>query len=421
MSIAGVFQAVGAGVRSAAAMKGTEYVAGAVAGALTATAVGTTLNKAISAVVRAMQAGAGQNLVSKSAGVRVEPFVLVDSRAVRLPYIKDVLNVNQRLFTAYYMLGVSSENKIGSIKVAKRLDNFAPDRNLLDATASFLTAGADMQSSTASFLSTESYHFGLPFVGEAAGLHRYAGYTTEANNPVVAIRTPQASGASVNGGGAAKIIQDVGNLAIGQIVDVQIQDGGATGTVQVMIRLRVMGIDPVAIAGILALGGNDNGISARLRKFRVGELTMWNDLVMQQDRIDEYRRTVFADKSGYFRKAHARKNKSLLATLLTGTPSVAEATSIAIITKETQLETEDRMNGRFSDFATRQRMFEDSLLMLLTVIDADMETVTIYTRDIEDYATHTIKDLKGPGAANSNGDLADIMKSYLEGRVPGRL
>lgn len=403
MSIAGVFQAVGSGAKYAAGAAATAYVGGKVADAL----VETSLDKAISAISRAMAAGAGQSLVSKSASSRIEPFTLVDTRAMRLPYIKDVLNVGQRLFTAYFMMGISSDNKIGSIKVSKRLDKFAPDRDLMSATASFL--------------STESYHFGLPFVGEAAGLQRYADYSSEANNPVLPDPKTPVNSAVISAGGANKIVQDATNLAIGQIVDVTFTDGANTGTVQVMIRLRVMAMEPSNFVSTLALGGEDNSSAARFRKFRVGELTLWNDLVRQQDRIDNYRRTVMSDKTGYFRKAHARKNKSLLATMLTGQPSVAEATSIAIITKETQLETEDRINGRFSDFVTRQRMFDDSMLMLLLVVDADHETVTIYTRDIEDYGVHTIKDLKGVSNNGGGGDLADIMKSYLEGRVPGRL
>lgn len=415
MSIAGVFKAVGAGIGGAAVMQGASMVARGVA-----TNVATTsLDKAISAVTRALQSGSGQSLVTKSAGVRVEPFTLIDTRALRLPYIKDVLNVGQRLFTAYYMLSVTSDNKIGSVKVSKRLDQFAPDRDLQAATLSFLGT-PDMQSAQVDLLSTESYHLGLPFVGEAAGLNRYSSYATEASNP--AQNTPvKSSGASVAPSNLNKVVQDVANVAVGQIVDITLTDGQASGTVQVMIRLRTMGMDPAPMASLLALGGRDNSFSSSWRQFRVGEKTLWADMVRSQDRIDEYRRTAMADKSGYFRRAHARKNKSLLATLLTGTPSVADATSIAVITKETQLEAEDKMNGRFSDFNTRQRMFDDSMLMLLFVIDADHETVTIYTRDIEDYGVHTIKDMKGPSAANSNGDLADIMKSYLEGKVPGRL
>jgi hypothetical protein len=66
-------------------------------------------------------------------------------------------------------------------------------------------------------------------------------------------------------------------------------------------------------------------------------------------------------------------------------------------------------------------MFEGGLMMLLFVIDPDMETLTIYTRDIEDYGVYTMSDIKSAGPSSGNTDLSEIMRSYLEGKVPGRL
>jgi hypothetical protein len=125
--------------------------------------VDTSLNKMVEVLTNQWSQGAGQNYISKTQSVRIEPFTLIDSRATRLPYMKDVMNVAQRLFTSYYLLSVASDNKIGGVKVSKYLDKFAPDRDLTEASKEFL--------------SLESYQFGLPFVGEAAGLNRYSDYT----------------------------------------------------------------------------------------------------------------------------------------------------------------------------------------------------------------------------------------------------
>ena len=96
--------------------------------------VNTSLNKTVDALMTAWQAGAGQNYVSKTKSIRVEPYVLLDSRVVRLPYIKDILNVGQRQFTSLYLLTVASDNKVAGVRVAKYLDRFAPDRDLTAAT-----------------------------------------------------------------------------------------------------------------------------------------------------------------------------------------------------------------------------------------------------------------------------------------------
>lgn len=413
MSIGAIFSA--AGVAAGAAVGGafvkavTDRAADAV--------VNSSLNKVVGALHAAWASGAGQNYVSKTKSVRVEPYALVDSRAARLPITKDVMNVAQRLFTSYYLLSVATDNTIEGVKVSKYLDKFSPDR--------------DLNAATLSFLSTESYQLGLPFVGEAAGLDRYSEYTTEANDPrgrnETGLKGSPLTDESHPSGGAsfaattAKVVNDIGNLAVGQIVDVTIQKDNNRATVPVSVRLRVLGMEPVTLSEMLALGGTNSTPSARFRQWRMGEKELFRDLVFNMDQIDAYRRASFADKSGYFRKAHARANKGLIATLLTGQPSIGDASSICVITKDTQIEAEGRMNGRFSDYATRQGMFDGGLMMLLLVIDPDHETVTIYTRDIEDFGVYTIKDIKGASPTAANGDLSEIMKSYLEGRVPGRL
>ncbi|MNF75739.1 hypothetical protein D3C84_578190 [compost metagenome] len=380
--------------------------------------VDTGIDSAVKTLTTAMERNPG-NYVKATQAVRVEPFTLIDQRAARYPNIKDVLNTAQKLFTAYYLMAVAADNTIEGIKVSKYLDRFAPDRS----------AGA----ATLAMLSTESYQFGLPFVGEAAGLDRYSSYCSEAalpqsvtSNPTALSKVLDASAAKaddqretgISSAAATAVVKDIDNLAVGQIVDVTIEKNGKKATLPVQIRLRTIGAEPHVMKEILALGGEDRSRSARLRKWRVGEISMWRDLVMNQDYIDRYRQAAMADKSGYFRSAYKRANKGLLSTLMTGETSVGVASSIAITTRDTIRDLEMTISGRIDDFATRQQIFDDSLMMLLFVIDTDHDTVTLYTRDIEQAGVYAMKDLKGGGKSN---DLTDIMKMFMEGRVPGRL
>lgn len=380
--------------------------------------VDTGIDSALKALTTTMERSPS-NYVRATQSIRVEPFTLVDARAVRYANIKDVLNTAQRLFTAYYLMAVAADNTIDGVKVSKYLDRFAPDRS----------AGA----ATLNMLSTESYQFGLPFVGEAAGLERYSNYCTEAALPYSATSNPtgfhkaldaagaaaedkSSTGLQVNA--AAATAKDIDNLAVGQIVDVTIEKNGKKATLPVQIRLRTIGADPAVMREVLALGGEDRSRGAMLRKFRVGEITEYRELVANTQYIDRYRQAAMADTSGYFRAAYKRANKGLLATLLTGEASVGVASSIAITTTDTIRDVEQVIDGRFSDFRVRQRIFDDSLMMLLFVIDQDHDTVTLYTRDIEQAGVYAIKDLKGGGKSN---DLTDILKVFMEGRNPGRL
>lgn len=381
------------------------------------------VSKAIDAIVNAWDRGAGQSLASYGSSLRVEPYTLIDSRLLRLPYTKDVLNIAQRHFSCLYLMAQASDNTIDGIKVSSRIDKFSPDRNLQAATADFLRGRGGKN-----WLSTESYQFGLPFPNERDGLERFATYSSEAampGKPADAkdpkVREEEAKKQSVAfATNTAKAIQDVSDLSIGQVIDVNVTNGSQSMVLPIQIRLKTIGMEPVSLAELLALGGEDNSTSARWMRMRVGDLAGWRNLVFQTDRVDRYRRAAVADKSGYLRKAVSRDNKALMATALTGEPSVGAASSIAIISKETAREAEELMNGRLADFATRQSIFDQGLMLLLFVVDADHETVTIYTRDIDNSATYAIRDVKS-SSSESKSDLTDIMRSYLEGRIPGRL
>lgn len=361
---------------------------------------GTGLQTAIAAIHQQWSKGAGKTLVTASQELRVEPLVLIDERASRLASIKDILEGAQRLFTSYYLLSTALENTVGSVSVQKRLGKFSPDRALMGASASFL--------------STESYQFGLPFQNQPVGFDNYNNYSVESHHPHYSTES--------NGGkDTLKQATEIHSLSIGQIVNVSIvsPDGKNTASIPVMIRLRTIGASPTSMVNILGLGMEDNSRGARLLKFRVGALGL-KDLITNQDQIDQYRRASFADKTGYFRKVHARANRGLLATILSGEPSIGMISSMAVITRQTQRELEDAHYGNLDDFSKRQQVFDKSLLMMLIVVDDDANTVTVYTRDIADKQTFTIDDFQ-KSSKGGNNDLTDLLKSFMSGNIPGRL
>lgn len=356
------------------------------------------LRAAFSAVNLALNKGAGQNYVSASKSVRVEPFTLIDSRLMRFPYLKDVLTNSQKFFTSFYLMAVAAENKIGSVKVGKHLDKFAPDRNL--------------QQASLNFLAVESYQFGLPYVGEESGFARYAAYCAEAALPL-----PIPSH-SFEANDNVRVANEVSNLMMGQVVNVTMIDGDKSHVVPITIRLRTIGMDPIVMTEVLSLGGEDRSRSARLRKWRMGEISGFRDLVLEIDRIDRYRQAAMRDRSGYFRKVHSRSTRNFMTHLLSGEPSIGEASSIAIVSRETVRDVENNISGRLDDFSIRQQIFDDSMLILLVVVDQDHETVTVYVRDIEEGQMYALKDLK---SGSSSPDMTELLRALMEGKIPGRL
>lgn len=363
------------------------------------------LNTGLKHVLKSVHAqwagGAGRTLVTASNDLRVEPIVLLDERVYRLSYVNSILEAMQRLFSTYYLLSVAAENTIGAVTIQKRIGKFSPDR--------------DLNAATAEYLSVESYQFGLPFANRVNGFDRYALYSAEANHPHVELSNENGKG----GSDLSKQATEIGSLSIGQIINVNIVDGNNSANVPIQIRLRIIGSSPAGMVNILGLGAEDESRSTRIRKFRVGELGL-KDLITNQDIIDRYRRASYADKTGYFRKAHSQKNKGLLATFLTGEPSIGAISSLAIVSRQTIDELQREHHVKLDDYESRQEIFKQSLFMILAVVDDDTSTVTIYTRDIDSSQQYWVKDLE-KAYKRKDDDLTDLMKSFMAGQIPGRL
>ncbi len=159
---------VGKALTGLAAVGASSYLVPKVMGALAGKVSGDTLSKVVSTAKAGMSAavdgGKSGNLVSFSQAARVEPILLMDSRAAYIPFAQDVVHSLNSLFTAYYLQSIALDTNVSGVKAIRRLDKFNPDRDLAEATRSFFGLES---------YSPESYQFGLPMPGEAVGLENY--------------------------------------------------------------------------------------------------------------------------------------------------------------------------------------------------------------------------------------------------------
>lgn len=404
----------------------------------------TTIHSTINTIKSAWDSHAPSSYIRTAAPAKVEPFVMVDESVVFLPYTRDVMGALQRVFSCNYLLAQAVQNQVGGLTIAKRIDRFSPDRSLDVASQHFLSMeSVDNRPIGVGPLAPESYSLSLPTPGVPVGIDRfgalaeyvkgpikpttvYACEETEKDEAVANLLSEIESTESSkgnNGGLDQKSIdavtKETANLAIGQILNLKIVHEDKEATIPVQIRMRPISVSSSVVSGTFALRGNNYTIGNRLRAFRVGEID-WKDLVFQTDAIREYRKLVKADKSGFFRKSYDRANKNFIAHLLTGKSSIGSMSSIILTSTATVRDFEYKTGQRLSDFATRQAIMEDSLTMIIGVIDTDHETLTIYLDSVDDENTYLIQDLKVKGK-NDSDDMSSLLNSLLEGRIPGRL
>ena len=489
-------------------MKYGPQVAKAIAGKVAETAGTAAVSEAKKQLANSN--GVGSDLVRFTQSARVEPILLMDKNAVNVPFIQDVVHTAFNMFTGYWLLAVSLDAKINGISVGRRLDKFATDRSLGDATMTMISE------------SLESYKaslegFGLPFIEEilqeeeVASMEAVNGQDMAAAATAAAIldeeedMTPQERKAAdverarmqkkadeaaaearrevqaaeerarraqekaddraqriadeelrnaqrkadelesyarrkadelerienerkerakTGGTGvanAAKYVEKITNLAVGNVIDVSIKEDGKEAIVPVTIRLRVAGMPSDVMVQTLAVGGKDVTFRSRWRAWRAGEIGFWSDFVLAMDRVDAHRAAMMKDETGYYKAVYGRAtNNQMTAAILKDGPSLSTASSIIVMTEQTAKDLERRISGELKNFKTRQGIFGHTYSMLMIIVDPDWESVTIYTRGIEMPTKLTARDIKTAGKSDSK-ELMEILKSYQLGRAPGRI
>lgn len=489
-------------------MKYGPQVAKAIAGKVAETAGTAAVSEAKKQLANSN--GVGSDLVRFTQSARVEPILLMDKNAVNVPFIQDVVHTAFNMFTGYWLLAVSLDAKINGVSVGRRLDKFATDRSLGDATLTMISE------------SLESYKaslegFGLPFIEEIiveqdqqASLEAVNGQDMAAAATAASIldddedltpaerkardversrmqkkaddeatlarrkadeaeerlrratekaderemkkaddeasyarkkadeaeayarkkadeqekldreREERAKTGGTGVANAAKYVEKITNLAVGNVIDVTIAEDGKEATVPVTIRLRVAGMPSDVMVQTLAVGGKDVTFRSRWRAWRAGEIGFWSDFVLAMDRVDAHRAAMMKDETGYYKAVYGRAtNNQVAASILKEGPSLSTASSIIVMTEQTAKELERRISSELKNFKTRQGIFGHTYSMLMIVVDPDWESVTIYTRGIEMPTKLTARDIKTAGKTDSK-ELMEILKSYQLGRAPGR-
>jgi len=397
--------------------------------------------------------GDADSLVSYTKPARAEPITLLDASAVNLPYTRDVLLALTSLYAGYYLQAVALMVGVGRINVIKMLDQLNPERSGPKADAGYLLEKSLSSLAESSHLfSKESYQYGLPSLKkDGFGLESYRealrgderlngqlNMALEANTfdeiKGEGINQKTRSTDNINGLGNKPVksdtnfgdtiddIHDVPNLAVGKMLEVNIEDGGARATFPVAVRLIVNSVDSETLVHILGDGVKDSSTTERWHAWRSGAISL-ADMIFAIDAIDAHRSALMKDKSGSYAEIMRRRRNNGLTTLRSGIAdpktrtSIGTASNIVVMTEETQKKLERQANIRFSNAAQRKTLFEMSYLMFIAVVDTEWEHVTFYTRGIALPTELTVKQIQS-SAKGSGPDVAEILKAYRLGNAP---
>lgn len=351
---------------------------------------------------------------------RVEPVTLVENVLASQPVMNDVLQSVVNIFSAYYMQAVALKVNVGNINIVKLLDPLNPNRDVLRNAAGFVQGAL------------EDFQFKLPVPGMGCGLEAYGleakisanivKYSTNVGNTAkdLAGNVLSGYGDSANVSVSADAKDASINLSVGKLLNVTIKQGDQSATIPVSVRLIVSLVDSDTLVHTLTLKENVNNprsFKERYHAWRAGQISFIKDLVMCQDIISEHRKNLIKDKTGFYKHATGAGNKNTLSALLSGSPSIATASNIMVLSESTAKRLESDMGGRLRDSRSRNKLFENNYVMLMVVVDTLREFVTIYHRGIDLPTQLTYRDLKA-SAKDSNIDIGKFLQSLMSGQAP---
>ena len=395
----------------------------------------------LSAVKPLMESQKADSLVNISQPARVEPITMIDQRVLPLPYTGDLLHSLVSLFAGYYLQAAALQMNIGSVNTIRLLDQLNPNRT---SQSLLKISGPGLESS---HTVADSYLFALPRRRAAFGLESYGLNPNENRSALEAFKDNLSEGsysASAKAGPATvdatgdgvdltlnpnqqnvgkvefgrNAIQDIHQsapLSVGKMLEVKVTDGDKVLNIPISVRLQSVPVDSSVLAHILSDGTKNITWKERWNAFRAGELEFWRDLVLASDLVDEHRKVLMKDKTGAYREILARRRGNATKALSSGTPSLATASNLMVLSSATAKEVERKVLGKLSDVATRDKIFKMSYLMILAIIDADNEMVTFYHRGINLPTVVSVKELKVANKGNGS-DVGDILQKLLLGK-----
>lgn len=219
------------------------------------------------------------------------------------------------------------------------------------------------------------------------------------------------------GKGTIKDLQTNVNLSVGKMLEVNITSGDSTAIIPVNVRLIVKTVVGARMAALLTSATQDTSVKTRYHKWRSGELRFVQDLLLCQDIIDKHKSSVMADKDGSLRTIVNRGSKNRFAALLSGDISVANASSMVVVSSTTAKQIERELSGKLDNFRTREKLFKSTHTMIMVVVDPEWEQAVIYHRSIRDESVISVKEFTN--ASKGDGvNINEVLSAYKLGAAP---
>lgn len=361
-------------------------------------------------------AGSNASLIEFTKPTQVEPIVVIDSAVIFNENLPDVMQSLLSQFAGYYLQAAALLSNIDKISVLKQLERLNPNRN--NALSGIHISKEDYQAKLPSYADK---HLSLEDINN--------NLLPDDTGKSILSKKDDGDGSAISGIGKDSITQlrNAENLSVGKLITVEVTASATTDAkgkqtmqrveIPVAIRLQATQLDSAQVLHVMSSGNQDYSARERWDGFLSGRLKFWKDLVFCQDILDSHRRALMKDKDGVIAEMSRRNRNNTIASMVTNKPSLATASNMIIMSSSTAAMVENTVKGRLSDFKVRQKIFDQTSLMIIVIMDPNLNRIKFYYRGIQMGNEFSPRDLKGSNKG-SGPDIADIMKAYQLGSAP---
>lgn len=351
-----------------------------------------------------------KSYVDYTRNLRVEPICMVENTLANNEITNDLLQTLLSIFSGYYLQAVSVDATIGDVLVNKALDKLNPNRDPYDSVLnlSLQSLGEESLNTYPKLPElTENKHIDTSLALELfrKKLPSLESKDSKENNSILNSTSD-----------SIKEIKDASNLAVGKLLKVEFKRGNDSVMIPIAIRFITALMTPGILVDLLGFGNNNLTMKDRYHGWRSGRLEFWRDIVFCRDLIDQHRKDLMNDKSGVYKSIINNKNKNLLSTLISGQPTVATLSNIAVITDESLRALESKKSIVFDNFKSREEIFSNTALMLVAVVDTYRNRVKIYHHSIQFPTELTFNSLKKVSKEPNN--IMEILTAFQTGNAP---
>lgn len=363
----------------------------------------------------------------------VEAITVVDTALTMHESTTDVLKFANTLYGSWYLSAAAVLTDTGRIKTVELLSKLNPSKSPSYTVANSILSVAEKAIKVGATSALAAYGIeSVEITPENAPMRLPRTITEMTASMEAALPTPAEPAVSdkppktveptpsvyVGGMRNANDLSTVANLSIGQAVTLNISDGKASKDVVVNVRLVSAPTPARILATILKWSDKDMRLKSRISAWRAGELRFWRDVVLMRDVFVERQRLLMDDRSDLFKTLLGRQRNSMINSVLTATPDIGNMSSILVISQDNLRRIEElELEGQLSNFNFRQRVMNNTGLVLIIVVDPMSEFVTIYNHTSAIPTECSIRQMKSAGKGGAT-DFAELIKLMNQNKMP---